>query len=512
MWVRVMMKALAALIVPGALLSFACAEDALPPSASIDGRRPGGSVATGQCDSEGMTRDCSVKLSEHEGILSCYHGVQECTGGVWGPCAGSSTTMSSKAFRDSTGARAESEQRFPGTSPAALSEPDAGAPACIDDPCNPYCVGYEEEPASPITPEYTQGFTYEGNPDEWGNGPEAFTQKQDCSGNGGDCRTGYPKNCNGTPTNQNKFDGCLADHHCDDATGKCLRNEPGWTWPTSVCSGIDLAPGPACHNGTNDGFPLCNRGNTAVAQGTTIRSTINNGNWLDLAACPLNPSGTQCDITLSESLDPGECVRVINGVHCSWTGNAVVFANSNQAVAECGMPQASPPTNVTAPGCSNNWSDIKLGSVCQLYSSGGYETKTITETYSASCPAGTQVQWDRLVYEAATPCSTGTCDAVSQSHLSFTVQTASASAPTTFVPTTPVVAAHAPSPVYTHPASCASTGPSPCPIDLYTTLGGGAAVHYPTLKLQVTLEPSSDGQTAPSLSSWGITYSCPPAQ
>lgn len=487
----------AAVFLLAAALGLGCSPDERPDYVSTEGSEsvvaPGGNdVVFGKC-TPGETRVCTKKISEHEGVINCFCGTQECVDGSWGDCGGTGSITSKPASSSDQGGDE------PGSSTQSLSQPSSGAPSCKDNPCNPYCVGFDEKPASPITPSYTAGNSFEGNPDEWGNAPEGFEKKQDCS-DGGDCRTGYPKKCNGDPTNYNKFDGCQADHNCNMATGKCDRNGPGWKWPASVCPGVDLTAGPACHNGTNDGFPLCNRGNTAVPAGTTIKSVINTGNWLQFAACPLNPSGTTCSITLAAPLGAGQCVRIVAGTHCNWNGNGVVYVNSNQGVAECGMPQPSPPTNVTAPGCSNNWSDVKKGSVCQTYSTGGHTTKVVSETYEAVCPSGTHPQWDRLVFASTTPVGTS---------VRFAVQTATAASPTTFAPATPTVAATAPT---THPANCTTGGPSPCPVDLYTVLGGTPAAHHPNLKLTVTLNPSQDAQSAPSLSSWQVTYSCPPKE
>jgi hypothetical protein len=56
------------------------------------------------------------------------------------------------------------------------------------------------------------------------------------------------------------------------------------------------------------------------------------------------------------------------------------------------------------------------------------------------------------------------------------------------------------------------SGPSPCPKNLYTALGGPPGATNEDLTLQVTLTPSPDGQVAPTLNSWQITYSCPPSE
>jgi hypothetical protein len=61
------------------------------------------------------------------------------------------------------------------------------------------------------------------------------------------------------------------------------------------------------------------------------------------------------------------------------------------------------------------------------------------------------------------------------------------------------------------PASCPMGGPSPCPRDVYHALGGPPATTNELLELVITLAPTPDGLLGPMLSSWTLTYSCPPA-
>ena len=50
-------------------------------------------------------------------------------------------------------------------------------------------------------------------------------------------------------------------------------------------------------------------------------------------------------------------------------------------------------------------------------------------------------------------------------------------------------------------------GPAPCPIDLYTALGGFSAKgEY--LSSIATLNPSTDKASGSKLNKWQITYSC----
>src|SRR5262245_45525551 len=56
-----------------------------PPSHASTTTGAGGSGGSdpGTPCPEGATRDCHVTLGEHNGVLSCFDGVQTCDGGVW---------------------------------------------------------------------------------------------------------------------------------------------------------------------------------------------------------------------------------------------------------------------------------------------------------------------------------------------------------------------------------------------------------------------------------------------
>lgn len=432
---------------------------------------------------EGAIRECAEKAGEQAEFVTCKLGIQECRDGVFTPCGEKGVTFITR------------HKTLSGEGPSI----------CFDNPCNAGCLGTGSDYPSAISNPSGPGFAFEGNPKPWGNAPGGFEGKQDCGRTASGCLSGYPKDCNGSPKHYNRFDGCQADHHCDEATNRCVRNAPGWTWPNSVCPGVDLSVGPACHNGKNDGFPICNRGNTALPAGTPIRVAIDNGNAFDLT-CPKITKGTICTITPEAPLRPGECIRMVQGKGkngCQWNGNAVAYVNSDLSIIECGMPLANPPQNATQPGCSNNWSDIKTGDTCQTFTEDKFEPLSLTEELTATCPRGTLPRWGLLVYDAITPCSSLHCDGSNASSVKFEAQTASLSNPAVFTPW--VVAAHAPSPPHTHPSGCTSSGPLPCPVKLGSVLSN---IGDEILRLRLNLLPSPDGRAGASLSQWQISYQC----
>jgi hypothetical protein len=82
----------------------------------------------------GAARECGVELGPRAGVITCYHGTQTCDSGTWGPCEHG--TIETLSLPPST----------PGFHPLALSIPIE----CVDNPCDPGCQIFEEEPTTPI--------------------------------------------------------------------------------------------------------------------------------------------------------------------------------------------------------------------------------------------------------------------------------------------------------------------------------------------------------------------------
>jgi hypothetical protein len=176
------------------------------------------------------------------------------------------------------------------------------------------------------------------------------------------------------------------------------------------------------------------------------------------------------------------------------TATVTYTTTNNLQIAECNY--------------DNDWSVEKQNPAlaCQNVTTGGYAPLTYTQTYASSCPAGSHTQWAFLAYDTTTP-----SDGSGSSDVKFEVQTAPAAGdggsgtPTSWVTVADTPAAGA-------PAVCPMSGPSPCPKDLYAGLGGAPGATNENLTLRVTLTPSPDGQVAPTLNSWQITYSCPASE
>jgi len=124
----------------GLLLFAACSGgDDTPGLTGFDGPTGSGGAKPGSPCDEGQVQDCSLTLGKHGNVLSCYHGTQACADGVWQECAdGSLTEQAAPAWLGA-----------PGLHPAALTDPVD----CTDNPCDPFCETYEEEPEEPFVPE-----------------------------------------------------------------------------------------------------------------------------------------------------------------------------------------------------------------------------------------------------------------------------------------------------------------------------------------------------------------------
>ncbi|MFO0592733.1 MAG: vWA domain-containing protein [Polyangiaceae bacterium] len=120
-----------------------------------------------------------------------------------------------------------------------------------------------------------------------------------------------------------------------------------------------------------------------------------------------------------------------------------------------------------------------------------YLPSSTSETYAASCPAGTSVQWGWLGYDTTDP---------GDSSIVFSAQTSNDNV--TFGAL--------------HPLATASTAnnnqvcavQSACRVDLFDKLGEKPDGHMKYLRLQADLKPTTDKLKTPTLNSWQVTYSC----
>lgn len=86
-----------------------------------------------ECE-DGDVRDCHVTLDQAGSVVTCLDGYQACEGGRWGECE---SGVVSERWAPAPPSLGKGESR-----PLSLGPP-AG---CINNPCDPFCWGYDEDP------------------------------------------------------------------------------------------------------------------------------------------------------------------------------------------------------------------------------------------------------------------------------------------------------------------------------------------------------------------------------
>jgi hypothetical protein len=435
------------------------------PASSSGAPTSGSSTSNGAC-SDGETQECHITISEHGDVLTCYSGTQTCSGGTWGACADGVMSARSASRRGEGGERERS-----GENPSPLSLTDAGTCVGLDggpnNPCDPACQQFDENPDGGIPTEAGPSGTYSGG--TIGDLPGGFQSKglkQPCLPDNGDCQF---------------------DHHC--VGGVCVPYNPGEKNP--ACPGVEITAGPTC----TDVVPVCNRGNTTAPAGIQVVVFTGNSSQMqdNLGLCASFSGTVAGSCVTSQPIPPGLCVNVAG---CPLGGTQSILVNPPSP------PGATPP--VAECQCGNNWTVYHNGSTCGTTTINSLQPSTYKQTYTSVCPAGTRVQWGYLSYVVQTPSNaSGATSVTIQAH---TALTAAALAPTC---ADCVTLAAVPA---SSPQSCPVVGVAGCPKDVYTALGGLPKATDSVIELVFSLQPSPDAQIGPKVVSWDLTYSCPASE
>lgn len=149
--------------VPPAAVAFValvhCSSDSQLPAASYNPDDSG--VGYGTPCTTGDSRECHAVVGKHEGFVDCFDGVQQCEGGKWGPCMGSASgggKITSKAIPPDSPWRGVQDFTGAAAAPAivgevhtlSLSDASTSGQPCSVNVCNPYCMGYNETPPTPV--------------------------------------------------------------------------------------------------------------------------------------------------------------------------------------------------------------------------------------------------------------------------------------------------------------------------------------------------------------------------
>jgi hypothetical protein len=274
----------------------------------------GGAGGGGPC-TDGQTRDCHVTLGEHNGILSCFDGVEHCQGGAWGPCVDG--TVSSRPAPPQPApqpARAEDD----GTGVVILNHTDAGAGPCVNNPCDPSCQVFDEDPDAGLKPDGTvPSFGWEsGNLGDFPGGLVNKGLKEPCA-QASDCQ--FNMQCkspaSGTCAHSKCAVGIGLYPDCDPCVKSICTADP------SCC----LIPygGTCAHDPCIQGVGLKTSCSTCVKKVCDSKASCCTGTWD--ASC----------VTLFEGFCPKTCA----GVTGDWTQSCV-----DKVYSVCGSQcQADPP-------------------------------------------------------------------------------------------------------------------------------------------------------------------------
>jgi hypothetical protein len=129
---------------------------------------------------------------------------------------------------------------------------------------------------------------------------------------------------------------------------------------------------------------------------------------------------------------------------------------------------------------------------------GTYTDWEHSEIYSGVCPLGSRVSWGFLTFDTSEPPSTST---------TFLVHTAPELVD---LPTAPLRKLITAEPGVPDTQKCTMAGPAPCPIDLFTALGGPPAARHEQLELLLDMHTNVSHSRSPTINSWQITYACMP--
>ena len=393
---------------------------------------------------EGVSRPCHERVGEHEGVVTCVVGEQACVAGEYGPCVGALTAAKSIGVAQSGSGVAQ-----------PLAFVDAGA--CVSNPCDPSCMAFDETPDGGVGLIGIAGGSYQSG--SVASIPAGFWKK------------GAPSPCE--DVDDDDGNACQYDQDCN--AGTCTPWAFGAKDPS--CIGVDLTVGIPC----TGNIPVCNRGNALAPAGVTLN--VYAGASAGFGACTPGAWKAKGRCVVPSPIAAGSCVDVTAAnCSCGLSGNEALMVNPKGSVPEC--------------ACDNNWSDYHAGG-CTTTAGATYASKTVTETFTASCPEGTRAQWGYLAYSVTAP---------SDSRVTFRAHTGDTA--TSLAPATRLVGVAKASPL-PNTTSCELGGAAGCPMDLFTALGGLPAARQNVLELVTTLEPSTDGTSAPTLTHYQVTYACP---
>ncbi|MRG93943.1 vWA domain-containing protein [Polyangium spumosum] len=355
--------ALAMFALAPAALVFACsAEQPLTPRPGEGGTGgTGAGTSVGPCV-DGQVRACSVTIGEHNGILTCLDGKQACVEGTWGACA--EGTISSRAAPPKAKVRQTSARPDDGAGGVIVYSHTAGP--CVNNPCDPSCQVFEEQPDAGLTPD-ASGSIYDWQTGDLGDFPGGLVNKglkEPCA-QASDCQ--YNMQCRSPVT------GTCAHHKCAEGSGLAADCDPCVTKICDIDPSCCAQPyeGTCAHDPCKVGGKLKSSCDACVKEVCKAKASCCSGTW-DQSCVDLIPSecGKTCDAALG-GWDPTcvDKVYTVCGATCQDAGNC-----------EHSKCYAGPPLNpacdpcvakvcaVSPSCCSTTWDNLcvdKVATLCQ---------------------------------------------------------------------------------------------------------------------------------------------------
>jgi hypothetical protein len=207
-----------------------------------------------------------------------------------------------------------------------------------------------------------------------------------------------------------------------------------------------------------------------------------------------------CDISIPVDgiMDPSK----VSVVYTNGSGTNTTLTKQANA-AGCGLGWYSDPANpANAKLCPSTCLTIQADTGAKVAAvvpcTMSLSPTTYSQTYHADCPKGTKTQWGFFTYDSTTG---------SNSNVVFDIRTADTVAGLPAGTIRTAATAHT-APTDTQVCNASKS----CWVDLYSKLNGLPDARRDYLELIMKLNPSADGNTAPIVKDWEITYSCPDSE
>ncbi len=445
-----------ALAVSSALAVLACGSDERSGAWSGTGGDHVNVPGTEAC-SDGASRECHVTVSEKNGVLTCLSGDQMCVAGTWGECSGDTLSeMAAPGWYQSGG----------GLHAQALS---SNADCNPENPCDPSCQQYDENPPSPLTPTQDDGGTFTSNYNwNWGS-LAAFPGGLVTKGIIEPCHSAY--DCQFNEYCQYPNSGTCGHGMC--STGAALTTACDNTATTTKsCVKMICDIDPTCCTATSCAHSLCQTGtNLTSGCGATVneedcttaicasRPACCSGTWdstcVEMVNSVCKPANqAQCDCNSGETSNGGHCYKYVStatkwaSASCGTGWYLAHISSDSENTAVSGLSTANmwiggvesssawqwnddassvtAPTGITLPTVTNNyalyitttdtWSkdqknnmSAEWGSACEGLPSVFTVLPGSSNAWTASCVSKVKTVCGSVCDTAASPQSTGYC-------------------------------------------------------------------------------------------------------